>query len=171
MDKAQKFAEKHRLSIKMALKVIGECEFVEEWENKKRPKIKPGNQKKIDRIRETETQITRISFKVGNETISIDDPAIIEYLRQCLKKTDILYTPTPKASRPKLTYNRILKVLALELMEGSFFPLQDEWNGCPNDWTKDQKYHFVGDIFADCMQSWNKKTSTKRRQDIINLLK
>jgi hypothetical protein len=116
-------------------------------------------------------QIKSISFKLINQRISIDDPAIIEYLRQCLCKESLTYTQKREAKRPKKYHYRIMKVLAMELMDGSFDNERDDWKGWSNELTKKQKYVNVCEIFKLYLPSWEYFDFEKQRETLLNILK
>lgn len=83
---------------------------------------------------EEKMAISQVKFIVNGDTVTIDDPDIIEKLRDCLKSVKVGY-PNP-SHRPKDVQKTIMRALGFEVMEVINFD------------TEYKKHQFIKDIFS-----------------------
>lgn len=81
-------------------------------------------------------QIIKISFKIGKETIKIEDPLIIEYIRECLCKNNIPFE-RKQSNRPKDETIDWLKGAVESLIIRS-----------PKHFSKKEKINWIADILT-----------------------
>jgi hypothetical protein len=115
--------------------------------------INASGAKYIERV----PQITNIQFLINGERYTIDDPVVIEFIRNSLIKFDASYTPKRPAHAPKKSEKAVLKMAAKLLSEN-----------LPEDLVK-IKYRNIGEIFKLYLHSW--EDSNKHFDDVGNLLK
>lgn len=119
-------------------------------------------------------QILEVKFivkgKPKNETLSINDPAIIELIRLRLCAPDVIPMNPKKPHRPKIPHTSILKELANELMNGSNDE-KYEWNGFSEELLQFEKHYRIGDIFSLYLESWSKMEYLNKLQNVVNLLR
>ena len=91
------------------------------------------NQKITGYVIDLESKIKKVKFIIGAETLTIDDPIIIELLRKSLIGAKV--QPTKNKHRPTSTQKKILKKLGLEIMTYS------------NEASNYGKYHFLEKVY------------------------